>query len=107
MYVFGSTEKAALQEIGSSFTLRLGSPRTEFPAMREFGEPSVELESGGFDDTMMDGERPEGKGTNEPPPEEVDGDGRGKRMWKMGSRNQSRGRRPNCQRLMNTNDDGR
>ena len=73
MYVFGSTEKAALQEIGSSFTLRLGLPRTEFPAVRELGEPSAELEFGGFDDTMTDGERPEGKGTNQPPPEEVDG----------------------------------
>jgi len=104
MYVFGSTEKAALQEIGSSLTLRLGSPRTEFPAVREFGEPSAELEFGWFDHTMTDGERPEGKGTDQQPPEE---DGRGKRMWKIGSRNLSWGRKQNCQHLMNTSDDGR
>jgi len=60
--------------------------------VREFGEPSAELGFGGFDDTMTDGERPEGKGTNQPPPEEVDEDGRGERTWNMGSR----GRKQNC-----------
>ena len=58
--------------------------------MREFGEPSTKLEFDGFDGMMTDGERPEGKGTNQPPPEE---DGTGKRMWNMGSRNLSRGGR--------------
>jgi len=107
MYAFRPTEKGALQEIGSPFTLKLGSPRTGFPAVREFGEPSTKLDFGGFDDMMTDGERPEGKGTNQLPPEVVDEDGRGKRTRKMGSRNLSRGRKPNFQRLMNTNDNGR
>ena len=75
--------------------------------MREFGEPSTKLEFDGFDGMMTDEERPEGKGTNQLPPKEVNQDGRWKRTWKMGSRNLSQGRKQNCQRLMNTNDGGR
>ena len=75
--------------------------------MREFGEPSTKLEFDGFDGKMTDRERPEGKKTNQPSLEEVNEDRRGKRTWKMRSRNLSQGRRPNRQRLMNTNDDGR
>jgi len=61
----------------------------------------------GFNDMMTDGERTEGKGTNQPPPEEVDEDGRGKRTRNMRSRNLSRGRKLNCQRLTNTDGNGR
>lgn len=56
-YVFISTEKAALREIGPHFTLKLGSPRTEFFAAKEFGEPSAKLEFDEFDDIAAGGGR--------------------------------------------------
>ena len=46
------------------------------PAVKEFGGPSTKLEFDEFDDTTTDGGQPEGKGTGQPPPEEVDEDGK-------------------------------
>ena len=45
--------------------------------MKEFGEPPTELEFDRFDDITTDGGQPEGKGTGQPPAEEVDEDGKG------------------------------
>lgn len=62
-YAFRSTEKAALQEIGPRFTLKLKSLRTGLPAVKEFGEPKTKLDFDKFDHDMMVDERQ---------PEEVD-----------------------------------
>lgn len=65
-YAFRSTEKAALQEIGPRFTLKLRSLRTGLPAVKEFGEPSTRLEFDEFDDTAMEGGKSEDKGSDQP-----------------------------------------
>ncbi|KAJ6515485.1 anticodon-binding protein [Mycena sanguinolenta] len=43
-YAFRSTEKAALQEIGPRFTLKLRSLRKGIPAVQRFGDPPKPLE---------------------------------------------------------------
>lgn len=65
-YAFRSTEKAALQEIGPRFTLKLKSLRTGLPAVKEFGEPSTGLEFDEFDDLAADGGEPGGDSPGRP-----------------------------------------
>lgn len=74
-YAFRSTEKAALQEIGPRFTLKLKSLRTGLPAVKEFGEPSTRLEFDEFDDMAVDGDRAEGESPDRPLAEKPDEDG--------------------------------
>jgi len=76
--------------------------------VKEFGELSTKLEFGGFDDVATDGGQPEGKDTktNRPRRRPMKAE-EGKRVWKMGSQNLSRGWKPNRQRLMNINSNGR
>ena len=76
-YAFRSTEKAALQEIGPRFTLKLKSLRTGLPAVKEFGEPSTRLEFDEFDDMAVDGGQPEDESLDRPPVEKLDEDGKG------------------------------
>ena len=57
--------------------MKLRSLRTGLPAVKEFGEPPTELEFDRFDDITTDGGQPEGKGTGQPPAEEVNEDGKG------------------------------
>jgi len=73
-------EKAASQEVGPCFTLQLRSLRTGLPAVKEPREPSTKLGFDGFNDIVADGGHPEGKGTNQPPPEEVGEDGKGEEV---------------------------
>jgi len=74
-YAFRSTEKAALQEIGPRFTLKLRSLRTGLPAVKEFGEHSTKLEFDEFDDMAAEGGKSEDKGTDQPTGEGVYGGG--------------------------------
>lgn len=76
-YAFRSTEKAALQEIGPRFTLKLRTLRAGLPAVKEFGEPSTKLEFDEFDDTVADEGQTEGKDSDQPPAEETNEDGKG------------------------------
>ena len=76
-YAFRSTEKAALQEIGPRFTLKLKSLRTGLPAVKEFGEPSTRLEFDEFDDMEVDGGQAEDESPDRPPAEKLDEDGKG------------------------------
>ena len=71
-YAFRSTEKAALQEIGPRFTLKLRSLRTGLPAVKEFGGPSTQLEFDEFDDTAVDDGLHGGKSSDKLPTEEAD-----------------------------------
>ena len=50
MYGFRSTEKAALQEIGPRYMLKLRSLIAGLPAVKAFSEPSTKLEFDEFDD---------------------------------------------------------
>jgi len=75
-YAFRSTERAALQEIGPRFTLKLRSLRTELPAVKEFGEPSTQLEFDEFDDTAVDEGQPEGESSVQLPEEGADEGGK-------------------------------
>ena len=77
-YAFRSTEKAALQEIGPRFTLKLRSLRAGLPAVKEFGEPSTKLEFDEFDDVAADGGHLERKDSDKPPAEGVDESGKDK-----------------------------
>ncbi|KAF9786471.1 Brix-domain-containing protein [Thelephora terrestris] len=72
-YAFRSTEKAALQEIGPRFTLKLRSLRTGLPAVKSFGEPSTRLEFDEFDDSVVDTEQPGPKSPDQQRAKEVDG----------------------------------
>jgi len=55
-------------------------------AVKEFEEPSTKLGFDGFDNMATDGGPPEGpKGTNQPPPEKVDEDGKGESAWNFSS----------------------
>jgi len=60
------------------FTLKLESLKTGLPVVKEFAELSTKLRFYGFDDTVTDGKQPEGKGTDQSPPEEADEGGRRK-----------------------------
>ena len=61
-YGFGSTEKAALQEIGPRFTLKLRSVRMGLLVVKKFREPSMKLGFDESDDMTTDGIQPEGEG---------------------------------------------
>ncbi|KAF9642680.1 Brix-domain-containing protein [Thelephora ganbajun] len=76
-YAFRSTEKAALQEIGPRFTLKLRSLRTGLPAVKEFGEPSTQLEFDEFDDVPVDEGQAEDKNSDRRCAEKVDEGGKG------------------------------
>ena len=52
--------------------------------MKESWEPSTKLEFDGFDDMVTDGGQPGGKGTNQPPQEEVSEDGKGEEVMEDG-----------------------
>jgi len=76
-YAFRSTEKAALQEIGPRFTLKLKSLRIGLPAVKEIGEHSTKLEFDEFDDMAVDGGQAEGESPDRPLAEKLDKDGEG------------------------------
>ena len=70
--------------------------------MKGFGEPPTKLEFYGFGDMTMDEESPTNCLRRKSMKTE-----KGKRAWSMGSQNLSQGRKPNRQRLMNADGNGR
>ena len=66
-----------MREIGPYFTLKLRPLRTGLLVVKEFEESSTKLEFDEWDDMATDGGQPEGKGRDQPPPEEVDEVGKG------------------------------